>query len=88
MTVYRSQGKQIYSLFPISRQCPATFQEAGLQYTEQLFWKTEVIIMNDIGAGSNQHLSGSEHLHSPNLRLESAVHFRIRTMKTYMKSSK
>lgn len=70
-----SKAKQnIYFLLPISRQCPATFQEAGLQYTEQLFWKRKVIIINDIGAGSNQHLSDSEDvlcfkLNSLNLRL-------------------
>lgn len=58
-----SKGKQnIYSLLPISRHCPATLQAAGLRYTEQLFWNTKVIIMNDIGADSNQHLSDSENL--------------------------
>lgn len=39
-----SKGKQkVYSLLPISRQCPATSGEAGLQYMEWLLWKTNLI---------------------------------------------
>ena len=42
-----SKGKQtIYSLLPLSRRCPATSREAGLQYAQRLLRKTSVVLTN------------------------------------------
>lgn len=41
-----SKRRKNYSVLPINRQCPATFWEAGAQYTWQLLQKTNTFITN------------------------------------------